>query len=50
MTAHATHLFWLVKGHVGCAARNSIYFWPIYTGASIPDGSWRDRMWLDTWI
>ncbi|MFE7620329.1 hypothetical protein [Streptomyces sp. NPDC057496] len=22
----------------------------IYTGAPIPDGSWRDRMWLDTWI
>ncbi|MFF3533180.1 dolichyl-phosphate-mannose--protein mannosyltransferase [Streptomyces sp. NPDC002466] len=29
---------------------NFIYFWPIYTGAPIPDGSWRDRMWLDTWI
>lgn len=29
---------------------NFIYFWPIYTGTPIPDGSWRDRMWLDTWI
>ncbi|MFD0338174.1 dolichyl-phosphate-mannose--protein mannosyltransferase [Streptomyces sp. NPDC127117] len=29
---------------------NFIYFWPIYTGTPIPDGSWRERMWLDTWI
>ncbi|WP_406148283.1 dolichyl-phosphate-mannose--protein mannosyltransferase [Streptomyces sp. NBC_01012] len=29
---------------------NFIYFWPLYTGTSIPDGSWRDRMWLDTWV
>ncbi|MGC5365442.1 dolichyl-phosphate-mannose--protein mannosyltransferase [Streptomyces sp. DT24] len=29
---------------------NFIYFWPIYTGTPIPDGSWRDRMWLDTWV
>ncbi|MGW0789011.1 dolichyl-phosphate-mannose--protein mannosyltransferase [Streptomyces sp. NPDC002911] len=29
---------------------NFIYFWPIYTGTSIPDDSWRDRMWLDTWV
>ncbi|MFI6124249.1 dolichyl-phosphate-mannose--protein mannosyltransferase [Streptomyces sp. NPDC051064] len=29
---------------------NFIYFWPIYTGTSIPDHSWRDRMWLDTWV
>ncbi|MFC8229990.1 dolichyl-phosphate-mannose--protein mannosyltransferase [Streptomyces sp. NPDC057287] len=29
---------------------NFIYFWPIYTGTSIPDTSWRDRMWLDTWV
>ncbi|MEU1928402.1 hypothetical protein ABZ516_13505 [Streptomyces sp. NPDC019826] len=32
------------------AARDFVYFWPIYTGTSIPDGSWRDRMWLDTWV
>ncbi|WP_299540448.1 dolichyl-phosphate-mannose--protein mannosyltransferase [uncultured Streptomyces sp.] len=29
---------------------NFIYFWPLYTGTSIPEGSWRDRMWLDTWV
>ncbi|WP_405663479.1 phospholipid carrier-dependent glycosyltransferase [Streptomyces sp. NBC_01166] len=29
---------------------NFIYFWPIYTGTSLPDDSWRDRMWLDTWV
>ncbi|WP_432103247.1 dolichyl-phosphate-mannose--protein mannosyltransferase [Streptomyces sp. bgisy091] len=29
---------------------NFIYFWPIYTGSPIPDTSWRDRMWLDTWV
>ncbi|MGN5633315.1 hypothetical protein [Streptomyces sp. AC154] len=26
------------------------HFWPLYTGTPIPEGSWRDRMWLDTWI
>ena len=29
---------------------NFVYFWPLYTGTSIPDTSWRDRMWLDTWV
>ncbi|MEE1795429.1 phospholipid carrier-dependent glycosyltransferase [Streptomyces sp. BE308] len=29
---------------------NFIYFWPLYTGTSIPEDSWRDRMWLDTWV
>ncbi|WP_123459828.1 phospholipid carrier-dependent glycosyltransferase [Streptomyces sp. NBC_01260] len=29
---------------------NFIYFWPLYTGTPIPENSWRDRMWLDTWI
>ncbi|MEU6079026.1 phospholipid carrier-dependent glycosyltransferase [Streptomyces sp. NPDC047108] len=29
---------------------NFIYFWPIYTGQAIPIESWRDRMWLDTWV
>ncbi|WP_030926734.1 dolichyl-phosphate-mannose--protein mannosyltransferase [Streptomyces sp. NRRL B-24720] len=29
---------------------NFIYFWPLYTGMSIPENSWRNRMWLDTWI
>ncbi|MER6674873.1 phospholipid carrier-dependent glycosyltransferase [Streptomyces sp. NPDC000983] len=31
-------------------AWNFIYFWPIYTGTSIPIDSWRSRMWLDTWV
>ncbi|WP_424213343.1 dolichyl-phosphate-mannose--protein mannosyltransferase [Streptomyces sp. BI20] len=29
---------------------NFIYFWPIYTGQTLPMDSWRGRMWLDTWI
>ncbi|MER6996856.1 phospholipid carrier-dependent glycosyltransferase [Streptomyces sp. NPDC000410] len=29
---------------------NFIYFWPIYTGEAIPMDSWRNRMWLDTWV
>ena len=29
---------------------NFIYFWPIYTGQTIPMDAWRARMWLDTWI
>ncbi|MER5884644.1 phospholipid carrier-dependent glycosyltransferase [Streptomyces sp. NPDC001941] len=29
---------------------NFIYFWPIYTGTSIPMDEWRGRMWLDTWV
>ncbi|MGA5558585.1 dolichyl-phosphate-mannose--protein mannosyltransferase [Streptomyces lavendulocolor] len=29
---------------------NFIYFWPLYTGQSIPMEDWRDRMWLDTWV
>lgn len=29
---------------------NFIYFWPLYTGSSIPEDLWRDRMWLDTWV
>ncbi|MFD9034248.1 dolichyl-phosphate-mannose--protein mannosyltransferase [Streptomyces sp. NPDC059567] len=29
---------------------NFIYFWPIYTGTSIPMDQWRNRMWLDTWV
>ncbi|MET9406062.1 phospholipid carrier-dependent glycosyltransferase [Streptomyces sp. NPDC002935] len=31
-------------------AWNFIYFWPIYTGQTIPHADWRARMWLDTWI
>ncbi|WOX23914.1 dolichyl-phosphate-mannose--protein mannosyltransferase [Streptomyces solicathayae] len=29
---------------------NFIYFWPLYTGEAIPMESWRNRMWLDTWV
>jgi dolichyl-phosphate-mannose-protein mannosyltransferase len=29
---------------------NFIYFWPLYTGQSVPIDQWRSRMWLDTWI
>ncbi|WP_406328177.1 dolichyl-phosphate-mannose--protein mannosyltransferase [Streptomyces sp. NBC_00203] len=29
---------------------NFIYFFPIYTGQTIPYSGWRARMWLDTWI
>lgn len=28
----------------------AIYFFPIYTGQTIPYADWRARMWLDTWI
>jgi dolichyl-phosphate-mannose--protein O-mannosyl transferase len=31
-------------------AWNFIYFFPIYTGLTIPYPSWHTRMWLDTWI
>ncbi|MFD9465534.1 dolichyl-phosphate-mannose--protein mannosyltransferase [Streptomyces sp. NPDC060027] len=31
-------------------AWNFIYFFPIYTGQTIPNADWRARMWLDTWI
>jgi dolichyl-phosphate-mannose--protein O-mannosyl transferase len=29
---------------------NFIYFFPIYTGVTIPYPDWQARMWLDTWI
>jgi dolichyl-phosphate-mannose--protein O-mannosyl transferase len=29
---------------------NFIYFFPLYTGQTIPYSAWRARMWLDTWI
>ncbi|WP_149179132.1 phospholipid carrier-dependent glycosyltransferase [Streptomyces sp. TRM49041] len=29
---------------------NFIYFWPLYTGETIPMEDWRARMWLDTWV
>ncbi len=29
---------------------NFIYFWPIYTGQTLPIDDWRDRIWFDTWV
>ncbi|MFE2448668.1 dolichyl-phosphate-mannose--protein mannosyltransferase [Streptomyces melanosporofaciens] len=29
---------------------NFIYFFPLYTGQTMPMDAWRARMWLDTWI
>ncbi|MGP4002584.1 dolichyl-phosphate-mannose--protein mannosyltransferase [Streptomyces sp. 8N706] len=29
---------------------NFIYFFPLYTGQPLPVESWRNRMWLDTWV
>jgi dolichyl-phosphate-mannose-protein mannosyltransferase len=29
---------------------NFVYFWPIYTGQTIPMDAWRNRMWFETWI
>jgi dolichyl-phosphate-mannose--protein O-mannosyl transferase len=29
---------------------NFIYFYPLYTGMTIPMDAWRARMWFDTWI
>ncbi|KUN78451.1 dolichyl-phosphate-mannose--protein mannosyltransferase [Streptomyces griseoruber] len=31
-------------------AWNFIYFWPLFTGTSIPIDQWRSRMWIDTWV
>ncbi|MFD5540000.1 dolichyl-phosphate-mannose--protein mannosyltransferase [Streptomyces sp. NPDC127079] len=31
-------------------AWNFVYFFPIYTGRTIPYTGWQSRMWLDTWI
>ncbi|WP_069816130.1 dolichyl-phosphate-mannose--protein mannosyltransferase [Streptomyces sp. TP-A0874] len=45
-----------VVGAIGAGALvlliiwNFVYFYPIYSGQSIPIDSWRDRMWLSTWI
>ncbi|MET9890339.1 phospholipid carrier-dependent glycosyltransferase [Streptomyces sp. NPDC006465] len=45
-----------IRGAVGAGvlvlliAWNFIYFFPIYTGQTIPYADWRARMWLDTWI
>ena len=31
-------------------AWNFIYFFPLYTGRTIPYSDWHARMWLDTWL
>nr|WP_055530451.1 phospholipid carrier-dependent glycosyltransferase [Streptomyces graminilatus] len=31
-------------------AWNFVYFFPIYSGQTIPYSGWHTRMWLDTWI
>ncbi len=31
-------------------AWNFIYFFPVYTGQTIPYADWHARMWLDTWV
>jgi len=31
-------------------AWNFVYFWPLFTGTTIPIDEWRSRMWLDTWV
>ncbi|MGW0514657.1 dolichyl-phosphate-mannose--protein mannosyltransferase [Streptomyces olivaceoviridis] len=31
-------------------AWNFVYFFPLYTGQTIPYADWHSRMWLDTWI
>ncbi|MFI5965121.1 dolichyl-phosphate-mannose--protein mannosyltransferase [Streptomyces asoensis] len=31
-------------------AWNFVYFFPLYTGRTIPYDDWHARMWLDTWI
>ncbi|WP_438829022.1 dolichyl-phosphate-mannose--protein mannosyltransferase [Streptomyces hintoniae] len=31
-------------------AWNFVYFFPLYTGTTIPTAEWRARMWLDTWV
>ncbi|MFJ2753594.1 dolichyl-phosphate-mannose--protein mannosyltransferase [Streptomyces sp. NPDC087297] len=27
-----------------------VYFWPLYTGQTLPIDAWHGRMWLDTWV
>lgn len=31
-------------------AWNFVYFFPIYSGQTMPYADWHARMWLDTWI
>jgi len=38
------------QSHTGPVNRDFIYFFPLYTGMTIPYTSWQSRMWLDSWI
>ncbi|TXL86897.1 hypothetical protein EW053_24950 [Streptomyces sp. IB2014 016-6] len=38
------------RGLCGLTTRSFIYFWPVFTGQTIPVGEWQDRMWFDTWV
>ncbi|WP_293998314.1 phospholipid carrier-dependent glycosyltransferase [Streptomyces sp.] len=40
----------VAAGLVLLIAWNFVYFYPIYTGQTIPYSGWQSRMWLDTWI
>ncbi|WTW95493.1 phospholipid carrier-dependent glycosyltransferase [Streptomycetaceae bacterium NBC_01309] len=35
---------------IALIAWNFLYFYPIYTGTTIPLSDWQDRMWWTTWI
>ncbi|NUU25914.1 MAG: phospholipid carrier-dependent glycosyltransferase [Streptomycetaceae bacterium] len=35
---------------IALIAWNFLYFYPIYTGTTIPLNEWQDRMWWTTWI
>jgi dolichyl-phosphate-mannose-protein mannosyltransferase len=37
-------------GLIALIAWNFLYFYPIFTGTTIPYSDWQDRMWWTTWI
>ncbi|MFH5824440.1 phospholipid carrier-dependent glycosyltransferase [Georgenia sp. AZ-5] len=42
---------WLLWGIVvGLAVVAAVFFWPVWTGQTIPYEAWRLRMWLPSWI
>jgi dolichyl-phosphate-mannose-protein mannosyltransferase len=40
----------VVAVYVGLVALNFLFFYPIYTGASLTVAEWDTRMWFDSWI
>lgn len=40
----------LAGAYVGLVALNFAYFYPIYTGLTIPYEAWQARMWLPSWV